>query len=118
MPRLVRDFPAAAPGSLYSYSVDFAPYVPPGASLVSASWTLGMHALLPGAVVDPTPQVRLAGAPWIAPNSATPPRNTVAAQRIGGALHAGEDYLVSVTGTTSDGEVVILWTVLPCRTPQ
>lgn len=109
MPRLLKDFPATEPGSLGTYSIDFATNVPPGATLVAASWTLGIHAVVPGAPSDAVPQARLVGPSQI--------EGTVAVQRIG-ALVAGNDYLVSVTGTTSDGEIVVLWTVLPCRAPQ
>lgn len=117
MPRLVKDFPATEPGSLVTYAVDFAPYIPPAASLVSATWALTLHAVQPGGIPDPAPGSHLSGAAWIAPNTQTPPANTVAAQRIGGLI-AGNDYLVTVTGATSDGETVILWAVLPCRAPQ
>jgi hypothetical protein len=109
MPRLLKDYPVTEPGANGVYSVDFAQNVPVNASLVSASWTLGIHATLPDALADLTPQARVVGAAMIA--------GTVASTRIAGLL-AGNDYLVTVTGTMSDGEVVILWTVLPCRMPQ
>jgi hypothetical protein len=109
MPRLLKDFPATEPGSLGTYSIDFATTVPPGATLVGASWTLGIHAVQPGGAPDAMPRSRLVGGTQI--------EGTVSLQRIGG-LVAGNDYLVSVTGTTSDGEVIVLWTVLPCRAPQ
>lgn len=118
MPRLLKDFPMIVPGDLGTFAVDFAPFLPPDASLVSAQWTLGLHGVQPGTIPDPAPQSRLVGPGWIAPDSRTPPLNTVAAQRIGGALAAGQDYLVTVRGTSSDGEVVTVWTVLPCRAPQ
>lgn len=110
MPRLLRDFPATEPLALATYSVDFAPFVPPGASLIAATWTLGIHAVEPGAAPDLMPQSRLVCAPQVE-------CSTIAVQRIGDLL-GGNDYLVSVTGTMSDGEVVVLWTVLPCRAPQ
>lgn len=110
MPRLNKDFPATEPSALATYSVNFAPFIPPSARLVSAPWTLGIHAIEPGAAPDAAPQSRFVGAAQIE-------NNTIAVQRIGNLL-AGNDYLVSVTGTMSDGEVVILWTVLPCRAPQ
>jgi hypothetical protein len=109
MPRILTDFPAMEPGSIGTYSIDFSPDLPPAVTLASVSWTLGLHAFLPGATIDPTPQARLIGAPWIA--------GTFAAQRIGG-LFAGNDYLVIATATFSDGEVFVRWTVLPCRAPQ
>jgi hypothetical protein len=109
MPRLLRDYPVTEPGAIGLYSIDFAQNVPPGASLVAASWALGIHYVLPGATMDLNPQSRVSGAAIL--------NGTVTAQRISG-LVAGNDYLVTVTGTMSDGEVVVLWTVLPCRQPQ
>lgn len=110
MPRLLKDFPATEPLALATYSVDFAPFIPPGASLVAAPWTLGIHAVYPGAVPDAMPGSHLVGTPQVE-------HSTIAVQRIGN-LVAGNDYLVSVSGTMSDGEVVVLWTVLACRAPQ
>lgn len=110
MPRLLKDFPATEPLALATCSVDFASFIPLGASLIAAAWTLGIHAVEPGAAPDLVPQSRLVCAPQIE-------CSTIAVQRIGD-LMAGNDYLVSVTGTMSDGEVVVLWTVLPCRAPQ
>lgn len=110
MPRLLKDFPAAEPGSLGTYSIDFAPYIPPGTSVLSAAWSLSLHATLPGVAADIAPQTRLVGAAQVADG-------TIAVQRIGN-LVSGNDYLVTATGTTSDGEIIILWTVLPCRAPQ
>jgi hypothetical protein len=109
MPRLLKDFPTTEPGAVGLYSIDFAQNVPSGASLASASWVLGIHYTLPGASVDATPQERLAGAATVS--------GTVTSQKIAG-LVAGNDYLVTVSGTMSDGEIVVLWTVLPCRAPQ
>lgn len=109
MPRLVKDFPATEPGSTGTYSVDFTADLPAGVRLTAASWTLGLHQVYPGAVPDPLPPSRLIGNPAV--------QGAVSLQRIGGLI-AGNDYLVTVTGAASDGEVVILWTVLPCRAPQ
>jgi hypothetical protein len=109
MPRLLKDFPMTEPGSAGTYAIDFAATVPVGASLVAARWALGLHYTLPGASSDPNPNARLVGAPTVG--------GTVTAQRIA-SLIAGNDYLVTVTGTMSDGEAVVLWTVLPCRAPQ
>lgn len=108
MPRLTRDFPPTEPAAIGTYSIDFAANVPPGASLVSAQWTLGIHAALSGAIPDPAPQSRLSGPSMV--------NGTLALQRIAG-LFDGNDYLAVVTGAMSDGEVVVLWTVLPCRAP-
>jgi len=109
MPRLLKDFPVTEPGAVGLYAIDFAQNVPVGASLAAASWALGLHYMLPGAAADATPQARLVGAAAIS--------GSVTRQTIAGLL-AGNDYLVTVTGTMSDGEVVILWTVLSCRAPQ
>src|SRR5579875_1368360 len=98
MPRLLKDFPVTEPGAVGLYAIDFAQNVPVGASLVSTVWALGLHYTLPGAAA--------------AAISGTVTRQTIA------GLVAGNDYLVTVTGTMSDGEVVVLWTVLPCRMPQ
>jgi hypothetical protein len=109
MPRLLKDFPVTEPGAAGTYAIDFAANVPVGASLASASWTLGIHYTLPGAAVDAAPMMRLAGTATV--------NGTLTAQRIA-SLIAGNDYLVTVTGTMSDGEIVVLWTVLPCRMPS
>jgi hypothetical protein len=109
MPRLSKDFPTTEPEAVGVYSVDFAQNVPVGASFAAASWTLGIHYTLPGATADATPQARLVGAATV--------NGTITSQRIAG-LVAGNDYLVTVSGTMSDGEIVVLWTVLPCRAPQ
>ena len=109
MPRLLKDFPVTEPGAAGTYAVDFAANVPVGASLAAASWTLGIHYILPGAAADATPMMRLVGAATVS--------GTLTAQRIVGLI-AGNDYLVTVTGTMSDGEIVVLWTVLPCRMPS
>jgi hypothetical protein len=109
MPRLLRDFPTTEPGSVGVYSIDFAQNVPPGSTLQSASWSLGVHFTVPYATADANPNSHLVGQSSIS--------GTVASQRISGLVD-GNDYLVSVTGTMSDGEVVVLWTVLPCRAPS
>ncbi|HZU91281.1 MAG TPA: hypothetical protein VE993_18660 [Stellaceae bacterium] len=109
MPRLLKDFPATEPGAVGLYAIDFAQNVPVGASLAAASWTLGIHDTLPGASADATPQARAIGNATV--------NGTLTSQKIAG-LVAGNDYLVTVAGTMSDGEVVVLWTVLPCRAPS
>jgi hypothetical protein len=109
MPRLLKDFPITEPGSIGLYSIDFAQNVPVGASFVAASWALGIHYTLPDATVDAMPMARLVGTANIS--------GTLTAQKIGGLI-AGNDYLVTITGTMSDGEIVLLWTVLPCRMPS
>ncbi|HJU15724.1 MAG TPA: hypothetical protein VJ770_04575 [Stellaceae bacterium] len=109
MPRLLKDFAVTEPGAVGTYAVDFAQNVPAGTGLASAQWALGIHYTAPGAVADPMPQMRLSDAANVS--------GTVTAQRIAG-LVAGNDYLVTVSGTMSDGAVVVLWTVLPCRAPQ
>lgn len=109
MPRLIKDFPVTEPGANGVYSIDFAQNVPTGATLASASWTLGVHYTLPDAAPDLAPMSRLVGAATAS--------GTLTLQRIAGLL-GGNDYLVTVSGTMSDGEVVVLWTVLPCRQPQ
>lgn len=109
MPRLVKDFPATEPGSTGTYSVDFTSNLPAGVTLTASTWTLGLHLIAPGVVPDPLPQSRLIGNPAL--------QGAVSLQRIGD-LMAGNDYLVTIAGTASDGETIILWAVLPCRAPQ
>lgn len=109
MPRLRKDFSPTEPTADGVYSIDFADNVPPGTTLQSAAWTLGPHYVAPPAEPDPSPERRLVGAASVS--------GSVTAQRIAG-LFAGNDYLVTCAGQMSDGQVVVLWTVLPCRAPQ
>jgi hypothetical protein len=109
MPRLIKDFQATEPDAVGVYAIDFGQNIPGGAALQSAAWSLGVHYVLPGAMPDSAPMDRLIGSPTVAGSQTQ--------QSIGNLL-AGNDYLVTCTGTMSDGEVVVLWTVLPCRRPQ
>jgi hypothetical protein len=109
MPRLVKDFQATEPGAVGVYAIDFGQNIPGGAFLQSAAWQLQVHYVLPGAIADPAPMDRLVGGAAVS--------GTQAQQSIGN-LVAGNDYLVTCSGTMSDGEIVVLWTVLPCRQPQ
>lgn len=106
---LSSNFPTTEPGANGIYSVDFARQVPAGATLAAAVWALAVEWTLPGSTVDATPSSRLVGSPSIS--------GTISSQRIAGCV-AGNDYLVTVTGTMSDAEIVQLWTTLPCRAPQ
>lgn len=109
MPRLLTDFNETEPEAIGTYAVDFTNDLPVNGSLVSAKWTLGIHRVLEGSAPDLFPSLRLVGSPSVS--------GAVASQKIAGLL-AGNDYLVTCAGTMSDGEVVELWTVLPCRAPS
>ncbi|HYD04729.1 MAG TPA: hypothetical protein VEC60_03345 [Reyranella sp.] len=106
MPRLSSDFSATEPGAAGNYTIDFTGNVPPGAILASAAWSLSVQRTLPGYSADGSPSSRLVGDDTI--------DGPATVQRIEN-LVAGNDYLVSATGTMSDGQRVVLWCVLPCR---
>lgn len=109
MPRLLKDFDATEPDAVGVYAIDFGNDLPSGGRLVSAKWTLGLHHVLPGAQTDLFAAMRLVGAATVS--------GSLASQKIAGLVD-GNDYLLTCSGTMSDGEVVELWTVLPCRAPS
>lgn len=110
MPRLLKDFPSFEPTARGTFSIDFAENIPAGATLASATWTLSIHQVQPYAAVDPDPNGHANGGPTIA--------GTVVLQSIGPGLVDGNDYLVTATANVSDGEIIVLWCVLPCRAPS
>jgi hypothetical protein len=110
MPRLKIDFPSAEPVMVGTYSIDFNNNIPPSVTIQTATWTLALHSTASGKEVDPNPSSHLIiGGPVI--------YNTVIIQQIGGLVD-GNTYLVVVTASLSDGEVIDLWCYLPCAAPQ
>lgn len=99
-------FPITEPPAVGDYSIDFADNLPPDITLGSpVSWALAVRHAFPDYTVDPSPSSRLIGGQLVT--------GSVTTQRIAG-LYAGNIYLVTVTGTMSDGEVVELWCTLTC----
>ncbi len=112
MPRLTRfgggplDFPIAAPGEVRDYTIDFAQYVPAGGSISSVIWSLAVSAV--NGILDPDPNGHLVSTASLSGTKST--------QRIASLL-SGNYYLVTVTALLSDGELIELWTYLPCQQP-
>ena len=107
--RLSSDFPSVEPTMIGNYSIDFKNNIPPSVTIQTATWTLTLHPTASSTEVDPAPSSHLLGGPVI--------ENTVVLQRIGGLMD-GNIYLVVVTASLSDGEVIPLWCYLPCAAPQ
>lgn len=110
MPRLNTDFPSAEPVMIGNYSIDFSKYIPPSVTIQTATWTLALHSTTTGKEVDPNPSSHLL-------NNGPRICNTVVVQQIGGLMD-GNTYLVVVTASLSDSEVIDLWCYLPCIAPQ
>lgn len=108
MPRLTDDFGDTEPGSVGDYTIDFSLNVPPGKTITTAPWSLAVRFVAPGYALDSSPSDRLVGSSTIS--------DTSVIQRIANLL-AGNTYLVTVTATLSDGEIVILWCCLSCVAP-
>ena len=108
MPRLAAAFDDTEPGSVGDYTIDFGPNVSTGGSIVTSPWALAVRSVAPGYDIDPDPTSRLDGVPTI--------DGTTVIQRIAGLI-AGNTYLVTVTATMEDGEIVILWCTLACVAP-
>lgn len=109
MPRLKSDFPSAEPVVVANYSVSFNNFIPLNVTIKAVTWTLGLHSTANGAEADPNPSSRLNGGPVI--------YNTIVVQQIHNLMD-GNTYLVIVTASLSDGEVIDLWCYLPCAAPQ
>ncbi len=107
MPR-ISDFQTVEPTTNELYPFDFTSYVPSGATLSSATVTLSVYLTIPGYTADATPATRLSGSATVA--------GSIAKQRITGLVD-GNDYLATCTGMMSDGSVIVLWGVIPCRAP-
>lgn len=108
MPRLEADFDDTEPGAVGDYTINFGTNVPDGITILTAPWSLAARYVAPGYTLDPDPSARLDGTATI--------DGTAVTQRIGD-LYAGNTYLVTVTATLSDGEIVILWCTLSCVAP-
>ena len=107
MPRIA-DLNVLEPASIAKLPIDFTLYLPAGGSLSSAVFSFGVYLTIPGFTADPSPASRLIGSPGVSGNVAT--------QEVSGLVD-GNDYLLTCAGTMADGQVVVLWTVLPCRSP-
>jgi hypothetical protein len=114
VPRLKTDFPSAEPVMIGNYSIDFNNNIPPNVTIKTATWTLGLHSTASGKEVDPNPSSHLL---YTDQNAGPIVYNTIVVQQIGGLID-GNTYLVTVTASLSDGEVIDLWCYLPCAAPQ
>lgn len=107
MPQLDTDFPITEPNSNGIYSIDFAKVVPTGGSISGTpTWSISVDFTMPNATVDSTPSLRLSGSPTVSGNTTS---QTIV------NLVDGNNYLVECSATMNDGEIVVLWTHIPCR---
>lgn len=109
MPRLQTDFDPTEPAAIGIYTIDFDGNIPPIVTINAASWTLTTRYVAPGHALDPSPIDRLTGATAIV--------GTKTIQRISN-LYPGNTYLITVTATLSDGEIVVLWCTISCVNPS
>jgi hypothetical protein len=106
MPMVTVPFPLAEPEDVRDHRVDFAPVLGVGNDLTTATWAITVRSTLPGFAPDPTPDQRLVGTPTNA--------GTVSTQRVA-FLMPGNDYVLSILGTGTDGQATTLWGTLRCR---
>lgn len=104
--RLPDNFPTAEPGDVADYDVDFADYISAGTTISAVTWALSVRGTLVNRSSDATPASRRIGSPALVGSETT--------QRIGGLVD-GNDYIASIAATLSNGEILYLWTILPCR---
>jgi hypothetical protein len=99
-------FPAAEPGAVRDYVVDFADQLGATNTLTTAPWSISVRTTLPGYAPDPNPTAHLTGSATIT--------GTTSKQRVSN-LQAGNDYVMSVLGTGTDGQKTTLWGIVACR---
>jgi hypothetical protein len=107
------DFPSIDPSvSRETLTFDFGRVMPSSAAVIAAEITC--EATLG---VDQNPSARPFGGIVIFASPATKQNNAAVMQMVGN-LVAGEVYRMSCTAHVSDGQVLHLWSLLPCVRPS
>lgn len=106
----MQSFSSKGVSEVIDVSVDFTALLPAGVTLASATVTAAVYLYSP--VQDPNPLAILSGAAQVNASSFNTPNGTMAAnmgiiQRLAAVGVINCQYLLTFSGTTSDGETIV-----------
>lgn len=109
-----RDFEVITPSETRDVGFDFSNDVADGETIVSATFTIERKSTDDGATEDASPDSRKSGPPDVEDSEITELTGVVAVQRVTGMV-AGNVYRIVCRATTTNGQVLELFGVIPCR---